>query len=75
MLLWLWHRPAALALIRSLGWEPPYVTGVALKRQKKAKKKQKQIQKNLISWIWSLKNQVAISTPSTQIVVLNTKVL
>ena len=33
-LLWLWHRPAATALIRPLAWEPPYVVGVALKRQK-----------------------------------------
>ena len=34
-LLRLWYRPAALALIRPLAWEPPYATGVALKRQKK----------------------------------------
>ena len=33
-LLWLWHRPAAEATIRSLAWEPPYAAGVALKRQK-----------------------------------------
>jgi len=31
--LWLWHRPAAPALIRALAWEPPYATGAALKRQ------------------------------------------
>jgi len=30
-LLWLWHRPAAVALIRSLAWELPYATGTALK--------------------------------------------
>ena len=41
-LLWLWHRPAAIAPIRSAAWEPPYATGVALrKRQKKKKKKRK----------------------------------
>ena len=34
-LLWLWHRPAATALIRPLAWEPPYATGVALKKDKK----------------------------------------
>ena len=28
-LLWLWHRPAALAPIRPLAWEPPYATGAA----------------------------------------------
>ena len=34
MLLWLWCRPAATALILPLDWKPPYATGVALKRQK-----------------------------------------
>ena len=31
-------RPAATALIGPLAWEPPYATGVALKRQKTKKK-------------------------------------
>ena len=35
MLLWLWHTPAAAALIRPLAWEPPYVAGMALKKQNK----------------------------------------
>ena len=30
-LLWLWHRPAATALIRPLAWELPYALGAALK--------------------------------------------
>ena len=34
-LLWLWCRPAAMAPIRPLAWEPPYATGAALKRPKK----------------------------------------
>ena len=34
-LLWLWCRPAAVALIHPLAWEPPYATGSALKRKKK----------------------------------------
>ena len=38
-LLWLWCRPAAVALRRPLAWEPPYAMGVALKGQKKKKKK------------------------------------
>ena len=43
VLLWLWHRPAATALIRPLAWEPPYAVGAALKRQKtKDKNKTKQ---------------------------------
>ena len=33
-LLWLWHRPAAVAPIGLLAWEPPYAAGAALKRQK-----------------------------------------
>ena len=38
--LWLRCRQAAIALIRSLAWEPPYAMGVsALKRQNKKKKK------------------------------------
>ena len=36
----LWHRLTATALIRPLAWEPPYTTGVALKRQKTEKKKE-----------------------------------
>ena len=34
----LWHRPAAVALIRPLAWEPPYAEGATLKRPKKKKK-------------------------------------
>jgi len=42
VLLWLWRRPAAAALIRPLAWEPPYAVGEALeKRQKKKKKNNK----------------------------------
>ena len=42
-LLWLWRRPAAVALIRPLAWEPPYASGAALERQKKKKKKKKKM--------------------------------
>ena len=38
-LLWLWCRPAAVALIRPLAWELPYAIGAALKRKKEKKKK------------------------------------
>ena len=41
VLLWLWHRPAAAALIRSLAWEPPYATGAALEKKKKKQKNAK----------------------------------
>ena len=33
LLLWLWCRPAAVALIQPLAWELPYVVGVAQKKQ------------------------------------------
>ena len=44
-LLWVWCRPEATAPIRPLAWEPPYVVGVALKRQKKKKKERKKEKK------------------------------
>ena len=40
VLLWLWHRPAAVAPIRPLAWKLPYAIGTALKRQKKKKEKE-----------------------------------
>ena len=39
VLLWLWHKLAAVALIWPLAWEPPYAAGVALEKTKKKKKK------------------------------------
>ena len=41
MFLWLWCRPAAVALILPLAWEPPYTVGVALKSKKRKKRKRK----------------------------------
>ena len=43
LLLWLWCRLVATAPIRPPAWEPPYVSGVALKRQKTKKKKKRKI--------------------------------
>ena len=37
-LLCLWHRPAAVAPIKPLAWEPPYAMNAALKRKKKKEK-------------------------------------
>ena len=34
-LLWLWHRPAAIAPIQPLAWELPYAVRAALKRHTK----------------------------------------
>ena len=38
MLLLLWHRLEATALIRPLAWEPPYAAGAAKEMTKKKKK-------------------------------------
>ena len=54
VLLWPWRRPAAVAPIRPLAWEPPHATGAALKRQKKPKKQKNQ-------------NCFASTTPGSQI--------
>ena len=43
MCLWLWCRPAAVAPIRPLAWEPPYAVGAALKRQKDKRKRKEDI--------------------------------
>ena len=37
MLLWLWCRPVATALIRPLAWEPPYAAGAAQEMAKRQK--------------------------------------
>ena len=42
---WLWWRPAAIAPISPLAWEPPYAMGVALKRRKKEKKERERKRK------------------------------
>ena len=46
--LWLWSRPAAVALIGPLPWEPPQAVGAALKRQKtkQTNKQTKKTKKN-----------------------------
>ena len=40
-LLWLWYRPAFVALIRLLAWEPPYAVGAALEKDKNKNKNKK----------------------------------
>ena len=42
MLLWLWCRPEATALIRPLAWELPYAIGVVLRRQTKTETKKQE---------------------------------
>ena len=43
-LLWLWCRPAAIAPIRLLAWEPPYAVGSGPRKDKKTKRQQQQQQ-------------------------------
>ena len=40
VLLWLGYRPAAIAPIPPLAWEPPYATGAPLKRKRKKGKRE-----------------------------------
>ena len=51
MLLWLWHRPAALAPIWPPAWELPYATCAAIKRKKEKRKWLKLGSLNL-RWEW-----------------------
>ena len=50
-LLWLWCRPAAVAPIRPLAWEPPCAKGVAIKSKKKKKVLDRILLKNLLFWL------------------------
>ena len=51
LLLWLWCRPAAIAPIRPLAWEPLYAMGTAL-RSKKKKKACGTLEKMRTSSLW-----------------------
>ena len=53
VLLWLWHRPVATALIRPLAWEPPYATGAAQERAKRQKKKIKINKKTAVAFLYT----------------------
>ena len=46
VLLWLWHRLAAVAPIQPVAWELPYATDVALKNKKQTNKKKQTKKKN-----------------------------
>ena len=67
VLLWLWHRPAAAALIKPLAWEPPYAMGTALKQTNKNKQtnKKKHIHFDLlyVTYIRGSLNDTKIMVP------------
>ena len=48
MLLWLWCRLAAAALIRPLAWETPCATGMALKKKKKKSQTNKKTSRTVL---------------------------
>ena len=54
-LLWLWCRPAAVAPIKPLAWEPPYAMDAALKCKKKKKKKERKKEKAKQNKNWDTK--------------------
>ena len=69
MLLWLWCRPAAIALIGPLAWDPPYAVGTALTKKGKKNKKIKNKKKGSScrgQWLTNLtgKHEVAGSIPA-----------
>ena len=41
----LWRRLAAVAQIQPIAWDPPCAVGAALKRPKKKKKREREIEK------------------------------
>ena len=47
LLLLLWCRLVAIALIKPLAWEPPYAMGVTLIRQKEREKRKSVVLENL----------------------------
>ena len=57
-LLWLWCRPAAVALIQPLAWEPPYASNSALKKQKEKTNKKRTYLASIFLRRGGLKNDI-----------------
>ena len=55
MWLWLWRRPAAVAPIQPLAWEPPYAAGAALKKKNTKRQTNKQQKKSHLKSLGKLK--------------------
>ena len=58
MSLWLWCRPAAIAPIRPIAWEPPYAVGAALEKDQKKKK-------SFINFLEPERRNAAVATQKT----------
>ena len=63
--LWLWRRPAAVALIQALAWEHPYAVGAALKKDRKKFKNKQNTQKSVGIPVMSL----CVARPSEHLAV------
>ena len=50
VLLWLWHRPAAAALIQPLAWKPPYAVRAGQEMEKRPPPPKKKIGGLSIRW-------------------------
>ena len=61
VLLWLWYRRAAAALMQPLTWEPPYAMDAALKKRKTKTKKQTNKTKNGVPIITKINISVALN--------------
>ena len=59
-LLWLWHRPAAAALIRPLTWELPYVPDADLKNKAVNCGVGRRLDPDL-TWLWLWRRQAAVA--------------
>ena len=51
VLLWLWRRLVATALIQPLAWEPPKAAGAALQKTKRQKKKKIQPNRIMLNYL------------------------
>ena len=76
-MLWLWPRPAAIALLRPLAWEHPYATGVALRRQTNKQTKLdhiKLLEENIGQTLSDINNSNIFSDPPPRIRTIKTKI-
>ena len=58
------YRPAAIAPIGLLAWEPPYAASAALKRKKKKKRKKERKRKQKVKSLDLMRNQTYYTVAS-----------
>ena len=57
-LLWLWHRPASIAPIRPLAWEPPYAMESGPRKGKKTNKTKQNKKTSRMTRIYGTRDEV-----------------